>query len=352
MTDDLDVQRPEDLRDTATRRIGPGHTYGEEPMIVADTPVPRDLVCVPDGERSSTISESELDLLLGPPSPSPSPDRPPLRLITTLLLALALIATPSLARAAGPPALPRVAEKADLDEHLGRQIPRALAFHDQDGRRVSLGDSFDGKRPVVLVLAYYHCPMLCGLVLRGVVDGMNQLRFTLGEDYRALTVSIDPRDTPAGARAKQRSSLGALPRGGDTPAGWPFLVGEQASIAKLADAVGFRFAYDPRTDQFAHPAAAIVLTPEGRVSRYLYGVTFSARDLRLSLVEAGEGKTGTIVDRIIMTCYRYDPAARAYGPFVVGFVRIGGAFILAAVAGTVGLLFLREARRRREPRSP
>jgi protein SCO1/2 len=264
----------------------------------------------------------------------------------TLLLALVLgLAAP--AQAGPPPATAAV----DLEEHLGRSLDRALTLTDQEGATVHLGDLLDGRRPVVLVLAYYRCPMLCGLVLRGVVDGLNDLRYTLGADYRALTVSIDPRDTPAAARAKRRSTLGALARGAEAPGAWPFLVGRPEALTQLADAVGFRYAYDARTDQFAHPAAAIVLTPDGRVSRYLYGVAPSARDLRLALVEAGEGRTGGLVDRVLMTCYRYDPAARAYGPYVVGFLRLGGVFILAAVGGLVVALFRREARLSREARA-
>jgi protein SCO1/2 len=240
-------------------------------------------------------------------------------------------------------------QEADLEEHLGRDLPRDLVFTDEDGGAFRLSDAFDGERPVVLVLAYYRCPMLCGLVLRGLVDGINQLPYTLGVDYRAITVSIDPRDTPAAARAKRKNVLAAVARPG-APGGWPFLTGEPGAIGTLADAVGFRFAYDARTDQFAHPAAAIVLTPQGRVSRYLYGVSPSARDLRLALVEAGQGKTGTIVDRILMTCYHYDPTSRAYGPYILGFIRLGGVLILGAVGGTVLALFRREARQRRPAR--
>jgi protein SCO1/2 len=244
-------------------------------------------------------------------------------------------------------ALPSVARAVDLDEQLGRRLDPSLAFTDTDGKRVRLGDDVTGTAPIVLILAYYRCPMLCGLVLRGVVDGMNHLTLHLGEDYRALTVSFDPRDTPERARAKRASTLAGLARQPGSPSAWPFLVGDESQSRALADAVGFRYAYDARTDQYAHPAAAIILTPDGRISRYLYGTSFSARDLRLALVEAGEGKTGTIVDRVILTCYQYDPAARAYGPFVVGFMRIGGGIILALVSGLLIALVCRERREAR-----
>lgn len=248
--------------------------------------------------------------------------------------------------ALAPDIPPPVTRDADLDEHLGAKLDPSLAFTDDEGRAVHLGDALPGGAPVVLVLAYYRCPMLCGLVLRGVVDGMNELSLDPGKDYRALTVSFDPRDTPAAARDKRNHTLAALRRQGEGGRCWPFLVGEEPSVRALADAVGFRYVYDPRTDQFAHPAAAIVLTPDGRISRYLYGVTFSARDLRLALVEAGAGRTGGIVDRILLTCYHYDPASRAYGPFIIGFMRIAGVLILATVVVLLVALFRRERRRR------
>jgi protein SCO1/2 len=267
-----------------------------------------------------------------------------------VLVAALLLAPP--ARADGkwslpeePSTLPPAVQAVDLEEHLGLAVDRALPLTDQAGRRVTLGDYLGGQEPIVLVLAYFRCPMLCGLVLRGVAKGLAELRYTLGVDYRALTVSIDPRDTPGEALQKRASALSALrvpPGSGE----WPFLVSDALTIQRLADQVGFRYAYDARSDQYAHPAAAIILTPDGHVSRYLYGVDFPARDLRLALVEAGQGRTGTIVDRVILTCYHYDPAMRAYGPYLFGFLRLGGVLILAVVAGTLAVLFHQERRRR------
>jgi protein SCO1 len=247
---------------------------------------------------------------------------------------------PALAPAAPPPAV----READLEEQLGRTVDPTLAFTDESGKRVHLGDYLDGDAPVVLVLAYYRCPTLCGLVLHGIVDGMKDLPLSLGRSFRALTVSFDPRDTPARAREKRASTLAGLGQPAPKEGAWPFLVGEEAMVRALADQVGFRYAYDARTDQYAHPAAAIVLTPRGQISRYLYGVSFPPRDLRLSLIEAGEGRTGTIVDRLILTCYHYDPAARAYGPFIVGFMRVAGALILATVIGLLLVLYRGERR--------
>ena len=274
-------------------------------------------------------------------------ERHPLRTARALgaAAAIALSVSCSGARAdEGPPAPPPATEGVDIDEHLGRKLRGDTELVDHEGRRVRLGDAFAGRRPVVLVLAYYRCPMLCGLVLRGVVEGMNELGLTLGSDFDALTISIDPRDTPKNAREKRATALGALGRLGS--AAWPFLVGSEHDVARVADEVGFRYAYDPRTSQYAHPAVIMILTPDGRVSRYLYGVSPSARDLRLALVEAGEGKTGSVVDRVIMTCYRYNPTARAYEPFILGFMRIGGGLILLMVLGTVGILRRRERQAR------
>jgi protein SCO1/2 len=245
-----------------------------------------------------------------------------------------------------PLSLPPAAQAVDIDEHLGRQIDRTLPFTDMRGRRVALGEALARGRPAVIVLAYYRCPMLCGLVLRGLVGGLEKLDLRLGDDYQALTVSFDPRDTPRAAKDKRASTLRGLGRADDDGRAWPFLVGEEPAIHALADELGIRYAYDARTDQYAHPAAAIVLTPEGRVSRYLYGIEFPPRDLRLALVEAGQGRTGTIVDRVLLTCYRYDPSTRSYGPFVFGFMRIGGVLILAVVSALLLVLFGAERRRR------
>jgi protein SCO1/2 len=205
-----------------------------------------------------------------------------------------------------------------------------------------------GHVPVLLVLAYYRCPMLCGLVLRGLVTSLQHLDFHLGNAYRALTVSVDPRDTPESARAKQQATLQGLSGATSKAAAWPFVVGDETESRRLAAEVGFGFAYDSRTDQYAHPAVVVVLTADGRISRYLYGIEYSPRDLRLALVEAGEGKIGSIVDRVLLTCYHYDPARRAYAPFVVGFLRIGAALTLVVVL-TIILLSAAAARRARRP---
>ncbi|HEX6838713.1 MAG TPA: SCO family protein [Polyangia bacterium] len=233
----------------------------------------------------------------------------------------------------------------DIEEHLGAPLPLALPFVDENGHAARLGDYFRDGKPVVLVLAYLRCPSLCDLVLRGVVDSLARQHLALGRDYRALTVSIDPKDTPAGASLKQHSLLQAL---GDLDAvsSWPFLTGAESSIAPLAARLGFQYAYDPKSDQYAHPACAFVLTPDGRISRYLYGVKFRPLDVRLALDEAARGKIGGIVDRVLLSCFRYDPATRRYGWYVRGILRGGAALTLVIVGGALGLLWRREWQRR------
>jgi protein SCO1/2 len=266
-----------------------------------------------------------------------------------LALAVLLSAETALAElpeAPSPVILPAIARDIDLDEHLGRAIDKRLRFTDSQGQGVTLGDSFRDGKPVILSLFYYRCPMLCGLLLEGLVKGLRGLDYRLGEEYRVVTVSFDPRDLPADAARKQQSVLAGLGRP-EAAAAWPFLVGERRQSEALADRVGFKYAYDPASDQFAHPAALFVLTPEGRISRYLYGVDFTPRDLRLALLEAGEGRTGTLVDRLILTCYRYDPASRKYGAFIVGFIRLGGALTVLCVGTILVFLFALEGRKRK-----
>jgi len=204
---------------------------------------------------------------------------------------------------------------------------------------------------VVLVLAYYRCPLLCDLVLQGISGALRELGWTPGRDYLGLTVSIDPKDRPAAAHLKQTAVLQAIGQtGARAEAGWPFLVGDEASIHALADSVGFRYAYDPQSEQFAHPAVAMVLTPDGRLSLYLYGVSFRLLDVRLALTEAARGRVGTIVDRLLLTCFRYDPSARRYGFYVSAVLKGGASLALLAVGAFLAVLWRRDARRMRGDR--
>jgi protein SCO1/2 len=238
---------------------------------------------------------------------------------------------------------PAILEDVRIEERLGNAVPRDLDLVDGDGRPFRLGSVFDGKRPVVLALVYYDCPMLCGLILSGMAQAMRENGLALGKDYRALTVSFDPEEKPAQGAERRRGYLQSMGRA-DAGGEWPFLVGAEAATRALADAVGFHYVEDPATGEWAHLAAIFVLTPDGRVSRYLYGVEFPSKDLRLALVEAAGGKVGTSFDRFLLTCYRYDPASRKYEPYALGIVRAGGLVVLVALAGLIGGLLWRERR--------
>ncbi len=242
------------------------------------------------------------------------------------------------AQVLGGPEPPPVA----WDQRLGERVPLDARFTDQDGRALTLGSLVDG-RPVVLALVYYECPMLCTLVLRGLLDALREVGLDAGEDFSVVAVSIDPRETSALAAAKRAACVKAYGRaGGDE--GWSFLVGEEPEIRRLADAVGFRYTYVEATDEYAHGAGVSVLTGEGAVSRVLFGVTFEPRDLRLALVEAGQGAIGTPVDRILLRCFHYDPAHGRYGFAILGSLRLAGFLTVGALAGCVLRLLRRERR--------
>ncbi len=243
-----------------------------------------------------------------------------------------------------PGLAPAILQNVEIEEQLGAQVPPDATFRDQEGKPLALGEVFSGDRPAVMALVYYDCPMLCGLVMSGLARGLRQSGLELGKDFRAISVSFDPREKPGLALVRQAAYLQSMGHPERT-ADWRFLTGEEPQIRKVTEAVGFKYAYDPATRQFAHSAAIVVLTPGGKVSRYLYGVEYPGRDLRLALVEAGEGRVGTSFDRILLTCYRYDPATRRYVPWALGFVRVGAVLAALALAGGLALLWRREAKR-------
>jgi protein SCO1/2 len=229
----------------------------------------------------------------------------------------------------------------DVIEHLGDKVPAGLSFRDPAGRVVAMDDLLHQGRPLLVTLGYYRCPMLCGLVLDGLAKALKTGGLTLGKDFGAVSISIDPNEEAKLATDQQKRVLGALgaaARGDD----WPFLLGDPESSRMLAQAVGFRYKYDEQSKQFAHSAVAFVLTPEGTISRYLYGVEFLARDVRLALVEAGGGRVGTSFDKVLLSCYRYDPVNRRYAPFVFAFVRIGAMTVFLALAGLLTILWRKE----------
>lgn len=240
--------------------------------------------------------------------------------------------------------LPEALRNVEIVEQLGGRLPLEATFRDQDGRTVALGELLAGDQPVVMALVYYECPMLCGLVLGGLARGMRQTGLELGKDFRALSVSFDPREKPGLALVRQTAWLQSMGRP-EATAGWRFLTGEEPQIRKVTEAVGFKYAYDQATRQYAHAAAIVVLAPGGKVSRYLYGVEYPGRDLRLALVEAGQGRVGTSFDKFLLTCYRYDPATRRYVPYAMGFVKAGAVLVAVVLASALAVFWRREARK-------
>jgi protein SCO1/2 len=239
---------------------------------------------------------------------------------------------------AQPPAL----DGLDVHEHLGEQLPLDLTFKDSSGKTTTLRDTLHAGRPAILTLVYFDCPMLCSLVMTGLVQGLKKLDgWTLGKNFDAVTVSFNPADSMEEGAEKRRGYLQDL-GASDLGTAWPFLTGDAASTKTLAQAVGFDYRYDEQAKTFAHNAVIFVLTPEGKISRYLYGVTFEPLQLRLALTEAGQGKSGSSFERFLLSCYHYDPAMRRYGSFIFGFMKAGGLLVLLALSALIGRLFWRE----------
>jgi protein SCO1/2 len=232
-------------------------------------------------------------------------------------------------------------EDATVDEHLGAPVPLELSFTDTALAERRLGDFFDGRRPVLLVLAYERCPRLCSLVLHGAERAVKALGWRPGERFRALTASFDPEQDALAARARQDALLADL---GGTRDGWAFLTGKDRAIERLTDAIGFRAYRDPTSGEYAHPAVLAVLSPDGRVSRYLYGIDFRPKDLELALLEAGAGKTGTTIERVLLRCYRWDGTTHRYELAILSVMRATGAVIFVVVAAFVTSHWRKERR--------
>jgi len=254
--------------------------------------------------------------------------------VIALLVLLALPVPAASAHDLSPDQLANVG----FDQRLGQRVPLDVLFHDENGNSVRLGDYFD-NRPVILSLNYFHCQNLCPLELDGLMDGLNGITFTLGRDFTMVTVSIDPREGPSDAQDIKARSLRGYDKADQGAGGWHVLTGDQGSIDRLTDAVGFNYSYDPTQDDYAHPAGVIVLTPSGQISRYLYGLDFSANDLRLSLMDAGAEHIGSLLDRALLVCYHYDPLTGRYTPFALNFVRGGAILGLISLVGFLGWLW-------------
>ena len=239
--------------------------------------------------------------------------------------------------------VPSVDMATTIVDKRGTVVPPDLKFVDENGKSVVLGDYF-GDRPLILNLGYYGCPALCGVVTNGMVAGLQELDLELGPDYTVVTVSIDPKEEPPLAREKKNSYLALLKKDG-AEANWHFLTGDEDQIQKLADTVGFNFQWNPFGKQYDHSAGIMVLSPDGTLSQVLQGVEYSGRTMRLALVEASDGVVGTAWDRILLTCYGYDPLTREYGLLVWTVVRIGGALTILGIGTMLFVLWRREKRR-------
>ncbi|WP_225408923.1 SCO family protein [Stigmatella hybrida] len=238
-----------------------------------------------------------------------------------------------------PPAMRGV----DVEEHLGELVPTGTRFTDAQGNEVRLGDVLPKDKPTLMTLVYYQCPMLCNLVINGQVSAMRELGLELGKDYESVTVSIDPKDTSTQSLDRRRRHLQAMGKPETAP--WHFLTGSEENIHKLAESLGFKYTYDESTQQYGHAAVVFVLTPEGTISRYLYGTSFPASDMKMALVEASHGKIGTSFDRVLMTCFKYDTATRRYGFYIFGFIRVGALMVFGALSTMLIYFWRRELKK-------
>jgi protein SCO1 len=235
---------------------------------------------------------------------------------------------------------PDLLKDVGIDQKLDQSIPLDIAFRDEHANPVQLGQYF-GEKPVILSLVYYNCPMLCTQVLNGLESSLKLIPMDIGKQFNVVTVSVDPTERPVLAEAKQALYSGLYGRPGAAE-GWHFLTGDEQQIKRLANAVGFRYAYDPASKQFAHASAIMVLTPKGTISRYFYGIQYPSRDLRLGLVEASEGKIGTPVDQVLLFCYHYDASTGKYGLLISRLIQAAAAITVLAIAGLVLVLYRKE----------
>lgn len=261
--------------------------------------------------------------------------------LCALLYVLYLAATPANSQSISSNVKPEILDQIGIEQRLDESIPLGLTFRDESGESVQLQKYF-GEKPVVLALVYYECPMLCSMVLNGLLKSINVLSFDAGKEFDILTVSFDPTETPTLAAAKKTSYLSKYTRPG-AENGWHFLTGDQEPIKKLTEAVGFKYTRDPLTGQFVHASGIMVLTPTGKLSKYFYGVEYSSRDLKLGLMEAATNKIGSPVDQLLLYCYHYDPATGKYGVVIMNVIRVAGIATVLAL-GSFMLLMLRRDR--------
>jgi protein SCO1/2 len=240
--------------------------------------------------------------------------------------------------------MPAVLSQVAFDQRLNEPLPLHVPFTDENGMQVRLGDYF-GDRPVILAFVYYECPMLCTQVLNGLTTSLTVLRETVGRDFDVVAISFDARETPALASGKKKAHLDRYRRP-ESANGWHFLTGSQASIRAVTAAAGFKFTWDDKTQQFAHPSGIVVATPQGRIARYFFGIEYAPRDVKFALVESSKGRIGNAIDQLLLYCYHYDPATGSYGFVAMGAVRLGGAVTLAVLLGFVIVSIRRDSRAR------
>jgi protein SCO1/2 len=261
--------------------------------------------------------------------------------VAVLPLSLFCLSTPAWAQSGRADS---VLAGIEIEQRLGSPLPTSLHFVDEAGRDVELAGYF-GDKPVIVAPVYYECPMLCTLVLNGLVKALKPLGFEPGRDFEVVVFSFDPGETPELAAAKKQTYLEAYGRA-ETAEGWHFLTGNETSIRSLTEALGFEYRYDDARDEYAHAASVMIATPDGRLARYFFGVEFAPRDLRLGLVEASQNEIGSLVDRVLLYCYHYDPSIGAYSAVAMNMVRLGGVITLALAAGFIGVSTIRERRAR------
>lgn len=275
------------------------------------------------------------------------------RLVWTVLVIAALTSMAGAqAMNAGPRGTlqppPTILKQVGIEQKIGAQLPLDVKFRDEVGREVKLGDYF-GKKPVVLSMVYYECPMLCGEVLNGEASVFSTLKFDIGKEFDVVTVSFDATETPELARGKKRTYVERYGRSG-AEQGWHFLTGSQDSITQLTKSLGFNYAWDEDTKQFAHAAAIMVVTPQGKVAQYLYGVEYAPKDLRFAIVQASQGKAGNVVDQLLLYCYHYDPRTGKYGAVVSRVMQVAGVITIAILGGFLFIMFRLEPQKDRRPR--
>lgn len=265
----------------------------------------------------------------------------------TMLLASGLAVAQGMAgpiyKPATPP--PQILSDISIDQNLNKQVPLDLSFKDDSGRDVKLADYF-GKKPVILSLVYYECPMLCTETLNGMVSAFKVLKFNIGDEFDVVTVSFDSREKPELAAQKKKNYLHLYGRPG-AEQGWHFLTGPQSSIDALTNSVGFHYAWDQKTQQFAHATALILLTPDGKIAQYYYGVEFSPRDLRFGIIEASKGKTGTLVDQVLLYCFHYDPRSGKYGAVITRVLQLAGGATILLLGGFMIVMFRLEPNKKK-----